>query len=179
MAPGFYTVVGEALVENPRPRGDVRVYWNVGREGAPLLVRALTSRLNAAGEPFRLKVADHTARLARCDAAVLYLPGDAFPALRDMLRQVAAELESCLQPQVPAFTLQLAPGVGLSENDPRGESFGSRRCALLADGIVRAHEQGIVRDSDRLEVVAERFAEDGVLIDAPYLDPSLAGRHVL
>ena len=77
------------------------------------------------------------------------------------------------------FQRQLAPGVGLAENDPRGESFGSRRCALLADGIIRAHEQGTVRDSDRVEAVAERFAEDGVLIDAPYLDPSLAGRHVL
>jgi HopA1 effector protein family len=179
MAPGFYTVVGEAPVEHPRPRGDVRVYWNVRREGATLLVRALTSRLNAAGEPFRLKVADHASRLARCDAAVLYLSADAFPALRNTLRHVAAEVEARLQPHVPAFTLELAPGVGLSENDPEAESFGSRRCALLAEGIVRAHEQGIVRDSARVDAVAARFVEAGVLIDAPYLDPSLAGRHVL
>lgn len=179
MSPGFYTVIGEAPVRRPRLRSDVRVYWNVGRDGAPLLVGALTSRLNAAGEPFRLKVADHPARLERCDAAVLYLSGDAFPALRDTLRQVAAELESRLQPDVPAFTLELAPGVGLAENGPEDESFGSRRCALLAEGIVRAHEQHIVRDADRVDVVAARFAEDGVLIDAPYLDPSLAGRHVL
>jgi hypothetical protein len=27
--------------------------------------------------------------------------------------------------------------------------------------------------------VAARFAEEGVQIDAPYLEPSLAGRHVL
>jgi HopA1 effector protein family len=88
-------------------------------------------------------------------------------------------VEARLQPHVPAFTLELAPGVGLSENDPEAESFGSRRCALLAEGIVRAHEQGIVRDSARVDAVAARFVEAGVLIDAPYLDPSLAGRHVL
>ena len=179
LAPGFYTVVGEAPVEHPRPRGDVRVYWNVGRDGAPDLVRALTSRLNDAGEPFRLKVADHPSRLARCDAAVLYLAGDTFPGLRPMLRLLAAELEHHPQPDVPAFTLELAPGVGLSENDPDAESFGSRRCALLADGIVQAHEQGLVHGSARIDAVAARFAEDGVLIDAPYREPALAGRHVL
>lgn len=175
-SPGFYTVVGEAPVPHPRPRGDVRVYWNVGREGAPRLVGALTSRLNDAGEPFRLKVADHPARLDRCDAAVLYVSGDAFAAFRDALRDVAAELQAWLQPQVPAFTRELAPGVGLSENNPDAESFGSRRCALLAEGLVRAHEQGI---ADRVEAVAARFAEAGVPIDRPYLDPSLDGRHVL
>ena len=179
LAPGFYTVVGEAPVAHPRPRGDVRVYWNVGADGAPHLVRALTSRLNEAGEPFRLKVADHPARLGRCDAAVLYLAGDRFAALRPVLRLVAAELEHHLQPDVPAFTLELAPGVGLSENDPDAESFGSRRCALLADGIIRAGEQGLVGESARIDAVAARFAEDGVLIDAPYREPSLAGRHVL
>ena len=179
MAPGFYTVTGEAPERFPRPRGDVRVYWNVGCDGAPVLVRALSSRLNAAGEPFRLKVADHPWRFARCDAAVLYLSGDSFPALRDVLRQVATERQAYLQPQVPAFTLELAPGVGLSENDPEAESFGSRRCELLAEGLVRAHEQGLVRDSDRVDAVAARFTDAGVAIDAPYRDPSLDGRHVL
>jgi HopA1 effector protein family len=179
LSPGFYTVVGEAPEEPMPARCEVRVYWNVGLQGAPLLVRALTSRLNAAGEPFRLKVADHPSRLARCDAAVLYLSGGAFTALRDMLHHVASELESRLQPRVPAFTLELAPGVGLSENEPGDESFGFRRCTLLAEAIVVAHELGIERDSDRLAAVAARFAEVGVLIDAPYLDPALAGRHVL
>jgi hypothetical protein len=49
----------------------------------------------------------------------------------------------------------------------------------VAEAIVLAHERGLTRLDERLEVVAARFAEAGVLIDAPYLEPSLAGRHAL
>jgi class II lanthipeptide synthase len=180
LSPGFFTVIGEAAADLAASEGSVRVYWNIARAGAPALVGTLTSRLNAECVPFRLKVADHPFRLDRCDAAILYLPGDAFRALGRMLRAVAADLAAQLRPQIPAFTLELAPGVALAEDDGGGgESFGVRRCTLLADGIVRAHAQGIMGAGARLDAVAARFAEDGVRIDAPYLEPSLAGRHVL
>jgi hypothetical protein len=128
--------------------------------------------------PFRLKVADHPFRLVRCDAAVLYLQGGTFRAVRSALHEVATALTAHLRPQIPAFTLPMTPGVGLAEDD-RGQSFGLRRCALLADAIVRAHEGGLTRIEARVEAVTARFAEDGVLIDTPYLEPSLEGRHVL
>jgi hypothetical protein len=176
---GFHTVVSDAAPDHGSSACVVRVYWNIGAAGAPDLVGTLTSRLNACGVPFRLKVADHPFRFARCDPTVLYLRGDAFHALREMLQEVAARLGAQLRPQIPAFTLKLAPGVGLAEDTGDVESFGERRCALLADGIVHAHEQGIMRADSTLEAVAARFAEDGVQIDAPYLEPSLAGRHVL
>jgi hypothetical protein len=179
LSPGFYSVVGDAMLDPASSPTLVRAYWNVTTAGAPALVRALTSRLNAEGAPFRLKVADHPGRFERCDAGVLYLPGDTFQALSETLREVAASLTPRLRPQTPAFTLELAPGVGLAEDNGAGESFGVRRCALLADGIVRAHEQGIEKPEARLDAVAARFAEDGVRADAPYLDPSLAGGHVL
>jgi hypothetical protein len=179
LSPGFFTVVSEAPADLTSSDSVVRVYWNITRAGAPTLVGALTSRLNAEHAPFRLKVADHRFRLERCDAAVLYLPGQSFHALREMLRDVAAALSVHLPPQVPAFTLELAPGMGVAEADGSGESFGARRCALLADAIVRAHAQGIMQTDGRVDAVAARFAEEGVQIDAPYLEPSLAGRHVL
>jgi hypothetical protein len=129
--------------------------------------------------PFRLKVADHPFRLERCDAAILYLPSDRFVLLRESLVDIAAALAVHLRPSVPAFTFELAPGLAVAEDDGSGESFGARRCALLADAIVRAHTQGLTGLGARVALVAARFAEDGVLIDAPYLEPSLAGRHVL
>jgi len=180
LSPGFYTALGEAEVTDAASSaGVVRVYWNVGRAGAPALVGALTSRLNAESIPFRLKVADHLVRLDRCDAAVLYLPSQAFARMREPLRCIAAALSDKLSPTLPAFTLELAPGVGLAEASDTGESFGVRRCALLADAIVRAHECGIARPEERVATVATRYAEDGVSIDAPYRDPSFRGRHVL
>ena len=179
LSPGFLTVVSEAPADLTAAERVVRVYWNITRHGAPALVGALTARLNAARAPFRLKVADHPFRLDRCDAAVLYLSGERFLALRETLCDVASALTAHLRAPVPAFTLELAPGLGVAEADGSGESFGIRRCGLLAEAIVRAHEQRITDAGARVDAVVARFAEDGVQIDAPYLEPSLAGRHVL
>jgi hypothetical protein len=178
-SPGFYTALGDAPADLRSWASVVRVYWNIGARGASGLVRELTSRLNAEGVPFRLKVADHPFRFGRCDAAVLYLRGDIFPALREILRQAATTLNAHLRPQIPAFTLQLAPGVGLAEDNGDSNSFGERRCFVLAEGVVRAHEHGITDAASRLDAVVDRLAEDGVRIDAPYREPSLAGSHVL
>jgi hypothetical protein len=175
LSPGFYTVVADTAPDRAASPGIVRVYWNISSRGAPQLVRALTSSLNAEHVPFRLKVADNPQRFDRCDAAVLYLHPEAFPALRGLLRDIAVCFRARLRPETPAFTLELVPGVGLAEADGTDESFGVRRCALVAEGIVRAHEQA----GDGVESVIARFAEAGVLVDAPYLEPSLAGRHVL
>jgi hypothetical protein len=176
-SPGYWTVLGETRAASSSDAG-IRVYWNVTPGGAATLIGELTARLNAAGVPFRLKVADHPFRFDRCDAAVLYVEGGVFLAIRAMLGEVAGALTGHLRPEIPAFTLRLTAGVGLAE-DADGESFGVRRCALLADGIVRAHEYGLAAVEERVDAVAARFAEDGVAIDAPYLEPALAGRHVI
>jgi hypothetical protein len=179
LSPGFYTVVSDTPAEPASWASAVRAYWNLGPAGAPGLIRAVTSRLNRACTPFRLKVADHPFGLERCDAAVLYLEGESFRELQATLHDVASTLAEHLQPGIPAFTLGFAAGVGLAEDTGDGESFGEWRCALLADAIIRIYEEAITESAARVEAVASRFAEDGVLIDAPYLQPSLAGRHVL
>jgi hypothetical protein len=179
LSPGFYTAVSDAPVTAESADGVLRAYWLVTRAGAPALMRALTGRLNASDVPFRLKIADHPHRLDRCDAAVLYLPGSSLEPVRETLREVAATLADHLRPSIPAFTLAFAPGVGLAEDNGGAESFGIRRCRLLAEAIVRAHADGLTAPGARLAAVTERFAADGVEIDAPYREPSFSGRHVL
>jgi hypothetical protein len=177
LSPGFLTLLGDA--GDVRGAGLVRAYWHVGDRGAPGLVRAVTTRLNAEGVPFRLKVADHPLRYDRCDAAVLYLGLETFAALRDDLAATAERLAPSLRPLVPAFTLPLRPGLALAEDRGGPESFGERRCAQLADGLVEASEAGAQGEDERLAAVGARFAREGVALDAPYLDPDLDGRHVL
>ena len=179
LAPGFYTALSDATAEADPGRTILRTYWNVTPAGAPGLMRALTTRLNAAGVPFRLKVADHPFRLDRCDGAVLYLPLARLRAIRATLLEVATELGGQLRPAIPAFTLELAPGVGLAEHDGGPLSFGTVRCRLLADAIVRAHHRGAVGLDERIAIVAHRFAEAGIAIDAPFREPSLTSGHVL
>jgi hypothetical protein len=177
LSPGFLAMMGDAGAGGEA--GEVRVYWHVTPAGAPVLVRAVTERLNAEAAPFRLKVADHPLRFDRCDAAVLYLPPERFVGLRPWLESLATQLARWLRPDVPALALPLAPGAGLAECDGVGESFGERRCALLAEGIVSAHEVGATGTEARLAAVASCLARAGVRVDAPYLEPTMAGRHVL
>jgi hypothetical protein len=179
VSPGSWTALGDVPLIPCSRAGLVRVYWNVSSRGAPSLVHAVTSRLNEARVPFELKLVDHRLRFGRCDAAVLYVDAQAFRDVRDTLADIAAALIGHLRPEIPAFTLLLAPGIGLAEDGADGGSFGARRCAMVADAIVRANERGLTTHDERLEVVAGRFAEEGVLIDAPYLEPSLDGNHVL
>ncbi|MEN3281016.1 MAG: hypothetical protein V7607_2156 [Solirubrobacteraceae bacterium] len=178
-SPGYCSVVSDAVPGGEWSMSAVRVYWNVTSTGAPSLVRALTSWLNSDGVTFRLKVVDHPARFARCDTAVLYLPSNAFLALRKRLGDVPATLTTRLRSPIPAFTLELAHGVGLAEDDGTGASFGVQRCALLAECIVRTHEARIGQLQARIDTIAAQFEQAGVKIDAPYLAPPLAGRHVL
>ena len=140
-APGAVARVlhgGERGPRRPRVGASVvRVYWNIGRAGAAALVRALTSRLNARGRPFRLKVADHPFRLDRCDAAVLYLPRET-SARCGALREVAAGWgRTCGRD--PRLHARARPGRGARRGRRRRRELRDRRCALLADAIVRAH----------------------------------------
>ena len=174
ISPGYRSVVGDA---GPEARAVVRVYWHVTCAGAAPLVGALAAKLNGERMRFRLKVADHPSRFDRCDAAVLYVGHDTFFRLRTWLASLALETAPRLRSRTPALTLPFAPGVGLAE-DAGADSFGQRRCALLADGVLEAHDRGATSVGARVDAVIASFARAGVDIDAPYLEPSLAGRHV-
>jgi hypothetical protein len=45
------------------------------------------------------------------------------------------------------------------------------RCQLLAEGIVRAHEQGGGSLEQRLSTVVSCFAESGISLERPFLNP--------
>src|SRR5262249_33566341 len=76
-----------------------------------------------------------------------------------------------LKQGTPTFTKPLAEGVGLAEDPGQGDSFGLHRCQLLADGMIRAYEQGKKSVYERLKVVEDRFAEDGISLEKPFLNP--------
>jgi hypothetical protein len=179
LSPGFFMMVSDAPFDAAFGAGVVRVYWHITSNGAPPLARSLTTRLNAEGIPFRLKLADHHDLFDRCDAAVLYLHGEDFPSVKSLLGATADSLRAHLHPRVPALTLELAPGVGLAESPGPGRSFGISRCAVVAEGIVNAHERGIRGVSARAAFVMEHLRANGIEIDAPYREPSLSGHHVL
>ncbi len=168
ISPGFYTAQSDCAFS---PSNDtVRLYWNLTSEGAVALMSLLTRVLNDARLPFRLKVVDHPTSYVRCDAAVLYIPRGECSATMEALEPAYAALESSLRSQVPVFTKELAPGLGLAESPDTGESFGLSRCALLAEGLIRAYEQGKRPIGERLHAVLQRFAEAEIDPHKPYLN---------
>lgn len=57
-------------------------------------------------------------------------------------------------PPVPLFTKPLAPGLGLAEDPGDRLSFGQSRCRIAAEGLVRAHAQGVTDTAGRVDLLA-------------------------
>lgn len=174
LSPGFYMVSSDEPLNREASQTLVRMYWNLTAEGAVPFVRNATSLLNGARVPFRLKVINDPARFNRCDAAVVYVPKSSFKAAAEIMARVYPEVEISMRQVIPALTKPLAPGVGLAEDPGQGESFGLHRCQLLAEGMALAHERGKRSVKERLQVVTERFAEDGISLQTPFLNPGSA-----
>jgi hypothetical protein len=169
--PGFYMALGNEGLDLQATEPLIRFYWNVSNEGAPRLVRALTERLNSGRLPYRLKVVSNPERFTRCDAAVLYARKRDYPKLVRTVRATFGELAGEMRPATPVFTWPIASGLGFAEDPGGSDSFGTHRCRLLADGIIRAHEAGCRSLAEQLRVVEAQFAEAGISLDKPYLNP--------
>lgn len=167
LSPGFYMALGDLALD---PSSELlRLYWNLTAAGAVAFVEAATRIVNEGALPARLKVANDPAMYERCDAGVVYVDrsraADALRAAEELYAVAAPHLAA----PVPALTRRLAPGLGLAEDPGGGQSFGLHRCGLIADGLLRAHENGSKAPHERLEAVAERMREEGIDPDAPHL----------
>lgn len=168
----FYFAFGEA--PGLQADGDriARLYWNVGRAGAPRLVALLTRRLNRFRIPFQLKCLNRPRQFERLDACVLFVQRRCFRPVAELLAESWPELAPELGPRTPLFTKRLAPGLGIAEEPGVGESFGSGRCRLVAEGIWRAWLQGTQEAEDRLRAVEAEFRRCGLDFGRPYLRPA-------
>ena len=63
--------------------------------------------------------------------------------------------------------------------DPGGQltSFGMSRAQLLAEAIVLAATRGVSEPAERLGAIEDRFAQAGISLDAPYLNPGSYDRY--
>jgi hypothetical protein len=170
-SPGFYLVHGEEPFESDTGGGLIRIYWNINSDGAADLIRAVTRRLNTARMVFRLKLLDDPRRYTRCDAAVLYLPKTSYRVFAsEHLRPIHTRIAHHLKPEVPALTKRVCVGVGIAEEPRRDRSFGSDRCRVLAAAIISASRARRQSLAHRLAHVEERFRENDIDPNAPYLN---------
>ncbi len=173
VSPSFFTAMGDEVLSG-ESGALIRCYWNLKPEGAARLVEAVATRFNRARLPFRLKVLDDPARFTRCDAGVLYAARRDYPGIAKLLAATHAGLEPYLKSETPALTKPFAAGLGLAEDPAHGASFGDHRCRVLAEGLVRAFELPRTTAAKRSRVVQECFAEQGISLETPFLNPGSA-----
>ena len=172
ISPGFYMAVSNCPLNQGDSQTLFRLYWNLTAEGAVPFVRIATLALNRASLPFRLKVVNDPARFTRCDAGVIYILRNDYDRAKEILEGVYQKIAAHLKYAIPAFSKRLAPGLGVAEDVGRAAvSFGMHRSRVLADGMLRAYEKGTTQLQDRVQTVVERFAEEGISMEAPFLNP--------
>ncbi|WP_447403016.1 lanthionine synthetase LanC family protein (plasmid) [Lysinibacillus sp. fkY74-1] len=167
---GFYLAKSNIPLPEDESQNLVRIYWNIKPEGAIILMRKLTLILNQAKLPFKLKVLNDPAHYNRCDAAVLYIQKSHYKDVSNILCEIYPKISIYLKKGVPALTKLLAPGLGLAEEPSKGKSFGVHRCKLLAEGMLLAYEQRKESIDERLQVVEEHFAVEGISLKKPFLN---------
>ncbi|MBE5096794.1 lanthionine synthetase LanC family protein [Bacillus thuringiensis] len=171
ISPGFYMALSDQEFSSEDSQNLVRIYFNINPSGAVHLMRMATSMLNGENIPFKLKVLNNPARFTRCDSMVLYINKNDYEAVSEILKRIYPDIISSLRKQTPVFTKVLAPGMGAAEDPGQGESFGSHRCRILADGLIQAYEQGRKSIDEKLQVIVERFVEEKLCLEKPYLNP--------
>lgn len=169
---GFYMAVSNVASESHENL--VRVYFNFSPEGAVVVMGSLTRRLNAIPIFFHFKVLYNPDDYKRYDSGVLYFDKGNYEAVRQVLEAVYAENQSHFQPEVPLFTMQLAPGLGLAEepNQKFGvqESFGMNRCQIVANGLLEAWYQGDDSPERRMKGIVGQFSLLGIDLQRPYVN---------
>lgn len=165
---GFYMAYSEIALDDPAPD---RYYWNLTRRGRARLIHAATTILNRARCPFHVKAA-HDPGTRRADSSVLYVDRSWREQFTRLLPSIWETVRSDLREAVPALTRRVAGGVGFAESPLGGESFGTERCRLIAEGVVRAFERGQPGGRhEPLHDIARVFAEHGLTLERPHLNP--------
>lgn len=167
LVPGYWITCSPAW--QVEPEDCLRLYWNVGPDGAPALVRHITERLDP-DIGYSLKVPLDPRDYGRTDAAVLYIAEDEFVIAAPQIREIRSAVEGVLFNETPKLCKRLAPGLALAES-PRqqDESFGTNRCRLVAEALVDAWLCGRTGQAALLGAICRRFRKADVPPDRPYL----------
>jgi hypothetical protein len=175
---GFYMAVGN---QGLKSRSDtksqlplVRIYFNLTPAGAVAVMRSLTQQLNQIAIPFSFKVLYNPKHYSRYDSGVLYFEKSHYDRVRQVITAVYKENESYFKSEVPLFTMQLAPGLGLAEEPNQkfavAESFGMNRCQIVAQGLLEATEQGFSTASGRIKLILEQFSRLNIDLQRVHLN---------
>ncbi len=160
---GFYMAVGNAGLQ--REEAMVRLYFNVTPEGAVAVMTGLTERLNQRG--FLLVLRLYIIQLIINDMMLgCFILAKQIMSWSGRLWLMFIKKISVFKPEIPLFTLELAPGLGLAEEPDKKfgseESFGMNRCQIIANGLLMAWQQEDNSATGRITAISEQFSGLGI-----------------
>ncbi|OUL23066.1 hypothetical protein BV378_24645 [Nostoc sp. RF31YmG] len=175
---GFYMAIGnEGFGRSQDTKYQpvtVRIYFNLTPEGAVAVMGSLTQCLNELAIPFSFKVLYNPKEYGRHDSGVLYFDKRDYDGIKQVVKTVYIEHQSQFVSQIPLFTKQLAPGLGLAEEPDQKfavkESFGMNRCQIIANGLLVAWHQGDDSADGRMQAIFEQFSLLGIDLQRSYLN---------
>lgn len=97
ISPGFYMALSNEELTQVDSKNLVRFYWNLTQEGAVRFMQNVTSMLNRAKLPFKLKVVNDPARFIRCDVVVLYIRKSDYDVVSESLERIYPEVAASLK----------------------------------------------------------------------------------
>ena len=166
---GYYLLLGNRNLESEDDI--VRIYWTVTAKGAPLLVRYVTERMNAADIPFRFKTVNLPGGFDRSDAAVLYLRDIDLTVWAEEVAALYALIRGHLRPETSLFARRLGPGLALAEDYGGPTSFGRGMAGMCAEGLVAAFTKGKQSPGERADEILACLETRAVDPSRPYLRP--------
>jgi hypothetical protein len=168
---GFYTLVGNASEDYPNDV-TVRIYWNINSAGAKILIKHITTELNADEIPFQFKTLSNPFDYNRTDAAVLYIKKKYLENCSKKIDKIYAEIKNFIKPDTSLFVKKIYPGIGIAEDIEGNESFGQNRTRIFAEAILGARDkfrETKCINTEREDIISY-FQNLGIDINKPYLN---------
>lgn len=172
-----YNLVGQdtyILVGNfgtPDRARSVQVYFNFTPDAAISIAPKLAHELNQLGIPFQFAILHNPALFYRYDAGTLWLSQAGYLAAQSILTEIYQAHQPEFSANIPLFTKQLAPGLGIADVPDAPVTFGMQRCELLATGLLAAMAQGKTLAADKLGIIRQQFATASIDWLQPDLNP--------
>ena len=171
--PNWYYAFGEQGL-NAKRQPLLRVYWAISPQGAPALMRRLTTSLNTQMVPFQLKGLKDPMEYGRSDAFVLYLSAPTWRRVVPSLVDIAAKSAPHLQDTTPLLARRIAKGVAFAEDPGEGKSFGKHRMTLVARLLCEAGGKARMEPESATNWVVDQLAGMGYPLGRLHLNPATA-----
>jgi hypothetical protein len=158
------------VASNPPTAAAATCFLHLHPGTAPEVFARLVGTLDGYGIGFSAELAGDPAACLRADGAVVTVARDDAATVARAALRLQQRTPFALAPSVPAFTRQVAPGVGLADEPAPGptSTFGRHRCRLVAAGLVRAASGGALA---RHAAVLEQLSAAGLDPAAVHLNP--------